>query len=115
MQVIREIRNGLDHRLKHTTVLDFEIQTDGNILSPTIELAHKKTKLQRTSLSEFLEISVQNILVIVEETFAHLASKNQTSGGIPKHVKLIPEERRWNKFVKYSFWSPIGEGGYFSQ
>lgn len=115
MQVIRELRNGLDHRLKHTTIQNFELQTDGNILTPTIELNHKDTKLQRTSLSEFLKITTKNAIDIIEVTFAFLASKNQTITGIPKQVKEIPEDKRWNKFVKFSFWSPIGEGGYYSQ
>lgn len=115
MQVIRELRNGLDHRLKHTTIQNFELQTDGNILTPTIELNHKDTKLQRTSLSEFLKITSKNAVDIIEVTFAFLASKNQTTSGIPKQVKEIPEDKRWNKFVKFSFWSPIGEDGYYSQ
>ena len=115
MEVIRELRNGFDHRLEHTSVKDFELQTDGNIISPTIELNHKKIKLQRTSLNDFLEIINKNTLDIIELTFAYLASKNKRVGGIPNEVKKIPEEKRWNKYVSYSFWSPIGEGGYYSQ
>ncbi|MGH2664839.1 hypothetical protein [Flavobacterium sp.] len=115
MQVIRELRNGFDHRLEHTTVLDFELQTDGNILKPTIELKHKKIKLERTSLSEFLEITTKNMLDITELIFVLLASKNNRNIGIPHEVRQIPEDQRRNKFVKYCFWSPIGNGGFYSQ
>ena len=115
MEVIRELRNGFDHRLEHTSVLDFQLQTDGNIIAPTIELKHKKIKLQRTSLNEFFGIITKNTLDIIELTFAYLASKNKRNNGIPNDVKKIPEEKRWNKYISYSFWSPLGEEGYYSQ
>lgn len=115
MEVIRELRNGFDHRLDHTSVTDFELQTDGDILTPTIQLNHKKIKLRKTSLYAFLEIINKNTLDIIESTFVLLASKNMRVGSIPIEVKEIPEEKRRNKFVSYCFWSPIGEGGIYYQ
>jgi len=115
MQVIRELRNGFDHRLEHTKVFDFELQTDGNIIAPTIELNHKKIKLERTSLSEFLEITTKNMLDIIELTFAYIAGKNTKTTGLSYQVKLIPEEKRRNKFIKYCFWTPIGNEGFYNQ
>src|SRR5262249_55523027 len=56
MRVVRELRNGFDHRLVIAKVTDFELQKDGNVLSPTIELNHKEVKLERTSLGEFLKV-----------------------------------------------------------
>jgi len=115
MQVIRELRNGFDHRLDHTKVYNFELQKDGKIIAPTIELNHKKIKLERTSLSNFLEITTKNYLDIIELTFAYLAGKNVRTDGMPYQVKQIPDEKRRNKFVKYSFWIPIGDEGYYNQ
>lgn len=115
MQVIYELRNGFDHRLDYANAYNFDLQTDGNIIAPSIELKHKKIKLERTSLSDFLKISLSNNLDIIELTFAHLASKNMRTTGLPYHVRLIPEEKRRNKFVKYSFWTPIGDEGFFNQ
>jgi hypothetical protein len=115
MQVIRELRNGFDHRLEHTKVFDFELQIDGNIIVPTIELNHKKIKLERTSLSEFLKITIKNMLDIIEGTFAYLASKNIKITAMSNEIKEIPNDKRKNKFVKYCFWSAIGEGGYYHQ
>jgi len=108
MQVIRELRNGFDHRLEHTKVFDFELQADGSIIAPTIELKHKKIKLERTSLSDFLEITTKNILDIIELTFVYLAGKNGRTGGMPYQVRQIPDDKRRNKFIKYCFWIPIG-------
>lgn len=115
MRVIRELRNGFDHRLDNTKVTDFELQTDGNIISPTIELKHKEVKLERTTLSEFLKITIANTLDIIELTFAYLAGKNIRASGIPFQVRLIPEDKRRHKFVKYSFWTPIGYEGFYNQ
>lgn len=115
MQVIYELRNGFDHRLDYTNVFNFELKTDGNIIAPTIELKHKKIKLERTSLSDFLKISIANTLDIVELTFAYLAGKNMRASGLHYQVRLIPANMRRNKFVKYSFWTPIGEEGFYNQ
>jgi len=115
MRVVRELRNGFDHRLDNTKVTDFELQTDGNILTPTIELKHKEIKLERTSLSDFLKITITNILDITELTFAYLAGKNVRIGGMPYQVRQIPDDKRRNKFVKYSFWTPIGNEGFYNQ
>jgi len=115
MEVVRELRNGFEHRLKHTLVLNFELQTNGNVLTPTIELNHKKIKLQRTSLSEFLEITIKNLIDITEVTLAYLASKNNKRHGIPNEVREIPEDKRRNRFVKYSFWLPFGKEGFYVQ
>jgi hypothetical protein len=115
MQVIRELRNGFDHRLEHTKVYDFELQTDGNIIAPTIELKHKKIKLNRTSLNDFLNITNKNMLDIIELIFAYLAGKNVKIGGMPYQVKKIPDDKRRHKFVRYSFWMPIGNEGFYCQ
>lgn len=115
MQVIRELRNGFDHRLVHTKVIDFELQTDGSIIAPTIELNHKKIKLSRTSLSDFLEITTKNIIDIIELTFVYLAGRNVRKFGMPLQIKQIPVGIRRNKFVKYSFWTPIGDDGFYNQ
>lgn len=115
MQVIRELRNGFDHRLQHTKVYDFDLQTDGNIIAPTIELKHKKIQMNRTSLSDFLNITNKNMLDIIELTFAYIAGKNVKIGGMPYQVKQIPADKRRNKFVRYSFWMPIGNEGFYCQ
>lgn len=115
MQIIRELRNGFDHRLEHTKAIDFELKTDGGIIAPTIELNHKKIRLKRTSLIDFLDITHKNLIEIIESTTAFLASKNIRTSGLPNQVRVVPIEKRRNKLVKYGFWAPIGKEGFYSQ
>lgn len=115
IKVVRELRNSLDHRLKFVSVKDFELQVDTNIISPTIELEFKEIKLERVSLSEFLPLVLKNSIYIFEHTIGHLCSTNAKSDFMPYVIKEIPENIRRYKHVKYSFWSPLGETGYFHQ
>ena len=115
MKIIRELRNGFEHRLDSIKVTDFVLQPDGNVIPPTIELNFRDVRLEKISLSEFLKITIVNHLDIIEMTFAHLAQKNTRTGGMPYQVKLIPENKRTHKFVKHSFWIPIGNEGFYCQ
>lgn len=114
--LVRNIRNCLDHRRTETEIKDFELQINANIISPTIEVNYLDSKMQRTSIAEFLPIVTQNLVMIFETTIAYLCSKQSKPNKIfPSEVMLIPEERRINKNIRYAYWSPLGEGGYFHQ
>lgn len=116
MNIVRELRNSLDHRLQFVEVTDFELQTDGNILTPTIKLNKiRKAHLDRTSLSSILPTVLQNFLTISELTFAYIAGNQSKKSLMASDVRLIPEEKRKYKHVKYSFWSNLGEGGWYHQ
>lgn len=114
MIMVRELRNALDHRLDFVKVKDFDVQPSSNILSPTIELKNKYSTLNRVPLSDFLPIVLQNLIFVFENTIAYLSSKHGR-GIMGQVVREIPESSRRYKFVKYSFWSPIGEGGFYHQ
>jgi hypothetical protein len=115
MKVIRSLRNALDHRLSTVRILDFDLQPDSQIISPTVELNHKDDQLDRTSITNFLDIVIKNFYSIIEITFAYLAGKNGSNFILGNQVKEIPEERRRYKYVRYSFWAPLGQGGYYNQ
>lgn len=115
MVTVRTLRNSLDPRLHFVKIKNFELKSDSNIVSPTIELKHKDCKLERVSLSFFLPIVLQNILILFETTLAYLGSKNAKSDFMNYVVKEVPKNIRIYKYVKYSFWSSLGEGGYYHQ
>lgn len=115
MKIVRETRNGLDHRLESTKIKNFDLQTDGSILTPTIELNYKDVNLERVSLHEFLEVLVPNFMDVIETTIAFLAGYNLRNTGIAFQVRQIPEEKRLHKLVKYGIWIPFGEDGFYNQ
>jgi len=115
MKVIRSIRNGLDHRLSTVRIIDFDLQPDSQIISPTIELNHKEDKLERTSITNFLDITNKNFISIIEITFAYLAGYNGNNFFLGNQIKEIPEAKRRYKFVRYCFWAAIGQDGYYNQ
>jgi hypothetical protein len=116
VDIIRGLRNCLDHRLKEVSVKDFELQTNSDIISPTIEMDYRKTKLHRESLSSFFPAIKENLLILVENIIAYLADKNVLKNRIFNgQVRIVPEEKRLDKYIKFSFWLPLGEEGFYDQ
>lgn len=114
-EVIRAIRNCLDHRLSNIKIFNFELHITSSVITPTIEIDYKGTKLERQSLSELLSDINNNFVSIFESMLAFLCDKNSKKDLLKYTVSYIPKERRINKFINYAFWSPIGTGGYFYQ
>jgi hypothetical protein len=113
MKVLRLIRNGLDHQLDNVTVKNFELQPDSPVLSPTMELNHKEGKMERVSLSVFLPSMFKQLVSIIEGLAIFLAAKKvNPMGQLEFGVRKIPAAQRCNKFVRYSFWSSLGNGFY---
>lgn len=116
MKLVRNLRNALDHRLNFVTVSDFELQPDSDVLTPTIELVnYRGSKLGKIALSELLPIVFNNLILVFENTIAFLSDKNLKPSIMAQCVMQIPEKKRKYKNVRYSFWSPLGEDGYFNQ
>lgn len=115
MIIIRNLRNALDHQLKGVEVYDFELKPNSDILAPSIELDFKGSKLERQSLSEFLKLLIPNFIYICEISIVHLAGRNFIPTIMQQAIKEIPKEKRRNKYIKYSYWSNMGEGGYYDQ
>lgn len=115
MKIIRDLRNGLDHRLDSVKISNYELQSNSDILSPTIELKSKDIKLERIALSHFLPIVKENMITIIESTFVYLAQKNIQDNTLFYQIKEIPEKIRRNKYVRYCFWMPLRKEGYYTQ
>jgi hypothetical protein len=78
-------------------------------------LNSKEVNLDKTSLSNFLQVTLSNLIDIVETTFAFLAMKNVKTEGFSYQLRVIPEDQRRYKYLKFSFWLPIGPEGMFLQ
>lgn len=116
IMTIRNIRNCLDHRRSEIRINDFELQSTLEIHIPTIEIDYLESKLDKVSLAQYFSATKENLLSIFEYLIAYLCSKFIKSERIlPSKVSFIPQERRRNKFAKFAYWSPLGDGGYFYQ
>ena len=116
IELTRNIRNCLDHRRTETQIMDFELQQNLDILTPTIEIEYLTSKLERTPLSSFLPAVKENLVTIFENMIAHLCSNVLKPDRImPSRLLIITDEKRINKFIKFAYWSALGEGGFYHQ
>lgn len=116
IELTRNIRNCLDHRRTEIQIKDFELQQNLDILTPTIEIDYLNSKLERTALSSILPVVKENLVTIFENMMAHLCSSVLNPDSImPSRVSTIPEEKRINKFIKFAYWSALGEDGFYHQ
>lgn len=116
IELTRNIRNCLDHRRTETQIKDFELQQNLDILTPTIEIEYLNSKLDRIALASFLPVVKNNLVTIFENMLAHLCSNVLKPDRImPSSLLIIPEEKRINKFIKFAYWSALGEGGFYHQ
>lgn len=115
LELIRALRNCLDHRLPEVKIKDFELQVNSNVICPTIEIDFRGSKLDRISLNTYLPIATTNILTVFEQLLAYLCDKNVREDRLGVRVRFIPENHRRNKHIQFCFWSPIGKEGFFHQ
>jgi hypothetical protein len=113
----RNIRNCLDHRERtETDIKDFDLQLDLSIISPTIEINYLESKLNRVALMQFLPSVIENLVAIFENLVAYLSIKNLKSDRLMQgQIRLIPEEKRINKHIKFAYWLPFGPEGFYQQ
>lgn len=104
LKILKEMRNGLDHRLPKVTVKDYQYNTDTTISLPSIRLNAKVAKLDETPISEYLT-AMETIFSFAEVLICHLASVSVRSmmGG---QIKEIPVEKRIYQHVRYCFYIP---------
>ena len=116
IMLVRNIRNCLDHRRSEIEIKDFELQANSDIISPTIEINYLESKLPKMSLSQFLPSVTENLVSIFENMIAYLTAKNLKIDRImPGEIRVIPEDKRINKHIKFAYWSPLGQEGYYKQ
>jgi hypothetical protein len=72
--------------------------------------------VDRVSVKDYFSATMENLLSVFEYIVAHLCTKALRPDRIMlSKVAFIPIERRHNKFLKFAYWSGVGEGGYFHQ
>lgn len=110
---IRSIRNGLDHRLQTVEVKDFEVQENGDIQIPTIELKATECKLNRTNFNEYITKILRVFPYVFENILAMVANDNICPSLMSFSVQEMPTDQRKYQEVRFALYSPLGTGGFF--
>lgn len=110
---IRTIRNGLDHRLPIVEVKDFEVQENGDVQIPTIDLKAKDCKLKRTNFNEYTTEILRVFPFVFENMLAMIADDNIRQSPMNFSVQEMPTDQRKYQEVRYALYSPLGKGGFY--
>ncbi len=104
LSLIRNIRNASEHRREgnRLKLKDFEMQPNGNVNSPNLEIEHKDTPIESVTVVNFLDL-IGNIILdqaegsIVTIRCAALFDKNPFN----EQVGFLPPENRRHPLVRY--------------
>jgi hypothetical protein len=115
VQLVRDIRNCLDHRLADAVIYNFDMQSDSSILAPGLSIKYRGSNMDRTDLSTLLPEINESFVAITEQLILHLSIKNMKANGIAQ-IRFIPEsERRRYQYAQYGYWFPFGDNGFTQQ
>jgi len=109
---IRDARNAVEHPKPGQDAIfhDYRLKPDGLIHRPTIEIIHERTPLEESDLLMFAETMTKFILEAYELLLIHLCGLHAESRGASGLcIAMLPDERRRNKHVKFSFFAKLGE------
>lgn len=105
LSLIRNARDCFEHKnLTGAVVSDFELQVDGNISLPCIEIDFRKTSLKRCTVSSFMSSAIKEMETCFELIVVHLCSKSvKPFAGFSMVVGLLPEaaQRAW--YVRFAY------------
>jgi len=112
LQFIRDARNCLEHpHLKGVETRDFELQPDGAIAFPSIEINFKKSARDRCAISSFMEETTKELLVSFEMIIVHMCSKNiQPLGPFSMSIGLLSEDQRKAWHVRFAYGTYCQDG-----
>ena len=83
---------------------DFFINSDGQLVAPTIEVIHRTSPLGPTSASIFMRQTKDELVTIVESMLGFLCARHvQTFGAMQFSVCILPEEKRQNRNVRLGY------------
>jgi len=104
LKFVREARNCSEHpRAGHQLLIkNFQIQPDGSVNPPLIEVEHKDTPFGLLTVIEFIEFLRNTVLSYSELSYVLIKSiKLLESNPLNERVSEMPEEARRHPFVRF--------------
>lgn len=97
-------RDSLEHHNEGVTIKDFEMQSDGTVAPPSIEVNYRKSKMPRCSISSFMNEITTSLLISFEMIVTHMCSKSaQPFAGMPFTVGLLSDDYRDTWHVRFAY------------
>jgi len=113
LKLIRNTRDCLEHiNLAGVETRDFELQPDGTIAPPTIEIDFRESSQKCCSISSFMEVVTQEMQICFEMIVVHMCSKNmQPFAGMPMTVGALSDDYQnsWHVRFAYGLYYPDGK------
>ena len=105
LQLIRNTRDCLDHHnVGGVVTYDFELHVDGKIGPPSIEVNFRGSAINRCSITDFMEATIQNLLDAFELIVIHMCAKNiQQFAGMPMTIAALSDDYRTAWRVRYAY------------
>ncbi len=111
LKLVRNTRDCLEHHRPDAMVRDFEPDSDGDIVSPTIEMDFRGSLIERCTITSFMEQVRVHLLDIFEILVAHMSAKHMKSfAGMPMSLGLLPEnlQAAWHVRFAYGMYDQAG-------
>jgi hypothetical protein len=104
-KLIRNARDCLEHKnLGGAAVKDFEVQPDGQLHPPTIEINFRESHNPTIAVSAVMSGIITSIANGFEMMLVHLCNANtRPSPAFPAYIDLPTENRRRFKHVRFAF------------
>jgi hypothetical protein len=105
LRLIRDARDCFEHaNLEAVETRDFELQPDGTVADPSIEINFRKSAQDRCPISSFMEKTTKELLDCFEMIIVHMCSKNiQPLGPFVMRVGLLDENQRKAWHVRFAY------------
>jgi len=112
--LVRNARDCLEHgNFEGVKTSDFQLQSDGMIAHPSIEIDFRKSTHDRCPISWFMEETTKALLDSFEIIVAHACSKNiQPFAGMPMSIGILSDEYQKAWHVRFAY-GMYYEGGQF--
>ncbi len=106
LRFVRDARNCVEHPKddEYVKVTDFFINSDGQLVAPTVEVIHPTSPQDTVSVSSFMKHITDELINAVELMLAFLCGCHaQPVAGFQFHVCTLPEDKRSNKHVRFGY------------
>lgn len=111
LKLVRNARDCLEHKLPGVTTKDFEMQPDGTIAVPTIEIDFRQTTFPRCPAASFMDETKKALLNAFEMIVVHLCSKHvKPVAEMPIVVAPVPEAYREAWHVRFAYGMYYADG-----